>query len=64
MLPFPSLPESVTFTNNRPRPSLIHADFVEEVIRELVDSGRVVETTVPPLVVNPLSVSVQASGKK
>ena len=62
MLPFLSLPEPATFTNNRS--PLIHADFVEEAIRELVDSGRVVETTVPPLVVNPLSLSVQASGKK
>ena len=28
------------------------------------ESGRVIEVVVPPLVVNPLSVSVQATGKK
>ena len=62
LLPFRNLPEPVAFANNRS--SLILADFVEEAVRELVNSGRDVETTVPPLVVNPLSVSVQASGKK
>ena len=31
---------------------------------ELAESGRVLEVVVPPLVVNPLSVSVQATGKK
>ena len=30
----------------------------------MVESGRVVETNVPPRVVNPWSVSVQANGKK
>ena len=62
MLPFLSLPEPAVFRNNRS--SLAHAEFVEDAIRELVESGRVVEVDVPPLVVNPLSVSVQASGKK
>ena len=61
MLPFPSLPESAVFRNNRS--SLAHADFVEDAIRELVESGRVLEVVEPPLVVNPLSVSVQATGK-
>ena len=50
LLPFLSLPEPPAFTNNRS--SLTYADFVEEAIREVVDSGRVVETAVPPLVVN------------
>ena len=49
MLPFLSLPEPAVFRKNRS--SLAHAKFVEEVV-------------VPPLVVNPLSVSVQATGKK
>ena len=62
MLPFLSLPEPAVFKNNRS--SLTHADFLEEAIRELVESGRVVEANVPPLVVNSLSVSVQANGKK
>ena len=62
MLPFVSLPEPAVFKNNRS--SLSHAEFVEEAVQDLVESGRVVETDVPPRVVNPLSVSVQANGKK
>ena len=62
MLPFLSLPEPSVFRNYRS--SLAHAEFVEDTIRELVESGRVVEVDLPPLVVNPLSVSVQATGKK
>ena len=55
-------PEPAVFKNNRS--SLPHAEFLEEAIRDLVESGRVVQTKVPPRVVNPLSVSVQANGKK
>ena len=62
LLPFVSFPEPAVFKNNRS--SLSHAEFVEEAIQDLVESGRVVETNVPPRVVNPLSVSVQANGKK
>ena len=60
LLPFVSFPESTVFKNNRS--SLLHADFVEDAIRDLVESGRVLHTEVPPRVVNPLSVSVQANG--
>ena len=62
MLPFLSLPEPAVFRNNRS--SLAHAKFVEDAIRELVESGRVIEVVVPPLVVNPLSVSIQATAKR
>ena len=62
LLPFVSFPEPAVFKNNRS--SLSHAEFVEEAIQDLVESGRVVETNVPPRVVNSLSVSVQANGKK
>ena len=62
LLPFVSFPESAVFKNNRS--SLSHAEFVEEAIQDLVESGRVVQTKVPPRVVNPLFVSVQANGKK
>ena len=60
--PFVSFPEPAVFKTNRS--SLSHAEFVEEAIQELVQSGRFVETKVPPRVVNPWSVSVQANGKK
>ena len=62
MLPFLSLPEPAVYKNNRS--SLAHAEFVEDAILELVESEHVLEVVVPPLVVNPLSVSVQATGKK
>ena len=61
MLPFLSHPEPAVFRNNRS--SLAHAKFVEDAIRELFESSRVIEVVVPPLVVNPSSVSVQATGK-
>ena len=62
MLPFESLPDPAMFKNNSS--SISHAQFVEEAINELCKSGRVIETSEPPLVVNPLSVSVQANGKR
>ena len=43
MLPFLSLPEPAVFRNNRS--SLVHAEFVEDAIRELLESGRVVKFT-------------------
>ena len=51
LLPFVSFPEPAVFKNNRS--SLLHADFVEDAIRDLVESGRVLHTEVPPRVVNP-----------
>ena len=58
--------EPAVFKNNRSSPS--HAQFVEEVIRYLVQSGRIVQSKVSPRVVYrvvyALSVSVQANGKK
>ena len=62
MLPFISFPEPAVFKNNSW--SISHADFVEDAIRDLVESGRVLHIKVPPRVVNPLSVSVQHNGKK
>ena len=64
MLPFLSLPEPAIFRSNRS--SLAHAEFVGDAIHvhELVESGRIVEVVVSPLAVNPLSVSVQATGKE
>ena len=61
-LPFTSIPASVNIRNNRS--ARLHAQFVEDAINELCQSGRVVECQERPGVVNPLSVSVQASGKK
>ena len=41
-----------------------HSSFVDEVLLELFSSGRVIQVVDVPFVVNPLSVSVQPSGKK
>ena len=46
LLPFVSFPEPVVFKNSRS--SLSHAEFLEEAIQDLAESGRVVETNVPP----------------
>ena len=62
MLPFESLPDPAMFKNNSS--SISHSQFIEEAISELCESDRVIETSEPPLVVNPLSVSVQANSKK
>ena len=56
-LPFASFPEPVKLKNNKS--ARLNTDFVDEAIRELVLSGRVCEVSQEPLVVNPLSVSIQ-----
>ena len=61
-LPFFALPEPAAFKSNRP--ALEHAEFVERALEVLCQSGRVIRCVVPPYVINPLSVSVQANGKK
>ena len=42
----------------------LHANFVDQAVLELVNSGRVRKSYEQPLVVNPLSVSIQPCGKK
>ena len=61
-LPFISLPLSVKLRNNKS--ARIHADFVDQAVRELLNSDRVRIVDEQPFVVNPLSVSVQPCGKK
>ena len=61
-LPLTITPDPVNIRNNRS--AKLHAQFVEEAITELCQSGRVVECPAPPAVVSPLSVSVQANDKK
>ena len=55
-------PTSVFLTNNSS--ALGESDFLESAIQELPSVGSIVSCTCPPDVVNPLSVSVQSSGKK
>ena len=61
-LPFASLPLAVRLKNNMS--ARLHVDFVDEAVRQLVNSGRVCRTERQPFIVNPLSVSIQPCGKK
>lgn len=62
-LPFAEAPpEPIWLKNNNS--AYLHRNFVQEAIDELVQSYRVIEVLEPPLVINPLSVSVQSNGKK
>ena len=62
VIPFIRNPPPMRFKNNNS--ALIHSDFVDQAIAELLDIGCVVKTPFQPFVVNPLSVAVQSSGKK
>lgn len=62
IIPFVITPPSAQFRNNKT--AFEHSDFVTTAISELVQAGLVIECMSPPTVVNPLSVSVQSSGKK
>ena len=57
-----------TFPQNlsglKSKSAFVHRKFVHEAIEELLQSDRVTEVQQPPLVINPLSVSVQSNGKK
>ena len=61
-IPFYYTPTSVHLQNNNS--TLNYCDFVVSAITELLKVGSVVECPFPPVVVNPLSVSVQSNGKK
>ena len=61
-LPFISLPLAVKLRNNKS--ARIHADFVDQAVLELLNSDRVRMVNERPVVVNPLSLSVQPCGKK
>ena len=61
-LPFVKLSDSVILPNNRSARD--HSSFVDEDLLELLSSGRVIQVVHAPVVVNPLSVSVQPSGKR
>ena len=51
------------FMNNN-QSAFKHSDFVTDAISELLENNLIIERSVPPSIVNPLSVSVQNSGKK
>ena len=61
-IPFLKLPWPVFKCNHRS--ALEHSDFVSSAIQELVDSGCVLPTGTCPIVCSPLSVVVNAKGKR
>ena len=44
--------------------ALKNKDFVEESISKLLKCGSIIQAEKPPEVINPLSVSINSSGKK
>lgn len=61
-IPFISTPSRHHYRNNAS--AVKEADFVGEAILELLRGNRIEELFSPPDIINPLSVSVQSSGKK
>ena len=61
-IPFFKTPKVASFCNNQS--ALNNKDFVEEPISELLKCGSIIEADKIPEVINPLSVSINSSGKK
>ena len=61
-IPFYETPRKAEFSNNAS--ALSHSLFVEESIKELCKLGHVVRMKEKPIVVNPLTVSVNKKGKE
>ena len=61
-IPFFKTAKGASFQNNHL--SLKNKDFVEESISELLKCGYVIEAEESPEVINPLSVSINSSGKQ
>ena len=61
-LPFLETPDTATFGNNKS--AINNSKFVENSIKEMLATGTTLERDHPPRVFNPLSVSIDSSGKK
>ena len=61
-IPFITTPPPVHLKNNGS--ALEHSDFVNDAILELLQDNRIEELTTSPEIINPLTASVQSSGKK
>ena len=61
-LPFISSPPPKHYSNNAT--ALREADFVDQAMAELLAANHVEELSSPPVILNPLTVSVQTSEKK
>ena len=61
-LPFLETPDTARSSNNKS--AINNSDFVENSIKEMLATGTILEWDHRPRVVNPLSVSIDSSGKK
>ena len=61
-IPFFKTPKCAPFRNNQS--VLKNKDFVEESISELLKCGPIIEAEKSPEAINPLSISINSSGKK
>ena len=61
-LPFLETPGKARFKNNKS--AINNSEFVNNSIKEMQATGTILECEKPPKVVNPLSVSIDPSGKK
>ena len=61
VIPFATIPPGVCLSNNRS--ALEHSDFVSSAVCDLLKMGLVSELFTPPMVISPLSVSVNSEGK-
>ncbi|XP_072025653.1 uncharacterized protein [Amphiura filiformis] len=61
-LPLITTPPVIVLKNNKS--ALDNSDFVYEAINDLVKKGLVLQVSEKPTVINPLTVSIQKSGKK
>ena len=61
-IPFFKTPKCSSFRNNQS--ALKNQNFVEESISEMLKCGSIIEAEKAPEVINPLSVSINPSGKK
>ena len=61
-LPLYTVPKPAHFNNNKS--AITHSDFVSEEIQDLLKTNRITEVNELPHVINPLSVTLQNSGKK
>ena len=61
-LNFEGIPIEKCFKNNQS--ALNNVEFVNETLRELLNSGAIIEVPFQPTVVSPLSVNTRPSGKK
>lgn len=61
-IPFYSVPQRCFQKFNKS--ALLHCEFVEMAILELLEDGLIEECVDIPFIVNPLTVSIQSNGKK